>query len=186
MKTRNLVAGVAAFVVVGLMAACGAEPEGGDAVYVVQVARVSGDGNVTVVSERQITASQERAENAARSAGTMPVRVTGNSGGDLSLESVNSDSGCAANDNWLYDQSGQMGNKICLYGTSPFTTCASLSSFAHTGGGTWDEYMVSFWTGNEGGYFTCGDLFCPSGGWSYPDVKYTNCDTCRAGICFTN
>lgn len=184
MKTTNLVLSAGVLVALGLGVACSAAPKSDDdELYVVQVARVNADGTITMVSERTITAAQEREENAARLAGLLTVRATHS--GDLSLDSVNSDSSCAANDNWIYDQQNQMGNRLCLYGTAPFTTCTSMSNFAHPGGGTWNSYVQSFWTGNENGYFQCVDLFCPSAGWA-TFTKYNGCSTCAATICFSN
>lgn len=184
MKMRGLALGFGIAVVLGLSVACGSAPQASDDdVFTVQVARVNADKSVTIISERQITRAQEIQENEARKSGALPVRGRDSAG--LTIDSVNTDSNCAASDNWIYDQQNEQGNRLCLYGTNP-TTCAAMNSFSHPGGGNWQQYLQSFYTGNETGYFECGDLFCPSSGSWATYTKYNLCATCDYTICFTD
>jgi hypothetical protein len=185
MKMRGVALGFGIAAVVALSVACGSAPQAGDDdVFTVQVARVNADKSVTIISEHQITRAQEIQENEARKNGTLPVRGRDSAG--LSIDSVNTDSNCAGSDNWLYDQTGDQGNRLCLYGTNP-TTCAAMNTFPHPGGGNWQNRVASFYTGSETGYFECGDLFCPSSGsWAaYTDYS-PGCATCSYTICFTD
>jgi hypothetical protein len=188
MKTSSL-AVVAAMSAMALGTACGSNPDesDGDQVFTRTIAQVQPDGTVVWGRTEQVTASQQRAEGQARLAGgSHSVDVSGRSNG-LTTQSVNSDSECADADNWLFSNNNWSGNELCLYGTSPFTTCASLSSFSYPGGGDWQYKVESFYTGGESGYFTDGDLVCPStGSWTTYTQYGTTCATSSAGICFTD
>ena len=86
---------------------------------------------------------------------------------------------------WIYDQGSLKGNRLCLYGTSPFTTCALMSSFPD-GTGNWAFKADSFYTGNENGYFNDGEIDCPGAGWATYTQYLTGCATAAYAVCFTN
>jgi hypothetical protein len=91
----------------------------------------------------------------------------------------------AGSDNWLYDQENFTGNELCLYGSGGYQ-CAAMSSFPRGSGGNWQFEVYSYWTGNETGYFTDGDINCPGAGWSTYTEYPGGAANCSYGICFSD
>jgi len=93
-----------------------------DTVYTETIVSRKADGTVEI-QERPITLAQELAQNEARKAGGVELSVVGSNAVDP---------GCAVTSEWLYDQPGFVGNRICF--SHPMYNCEShdISLFTRT------------------------------------------------------
>jgi hypothetical protein len=155
-------------------------------VYTRTIAHLNADGTVASIKVVPVTASEQREEASVRLAARQnKILPSAGEGSGLSVQGVNSDSSCAGSDNWLYDQENFTGNELCLYGSGGYQ-CAAMSSFPRGSGGNWQFEVYSYWTGNETGYFTDGDINCPGAGWSTYTEYPGGAANCSYGICFSD
>ena len=175
-----------------LATACGSGPQNSgddDEVYMRTIAQINPDGTVAWTRMEPVTASQQREDkqHVLRSRAAK-LNVPGPSGSSPHILTVNSDSSCASADDWLFSNNNYTGNELCLYGTSPFTTCGFLGNFAYPGGGNWEFKQLSYWTGSrKNGLLLGRRRVCPSSGTWGTYTQYSDtCTTASASICFTN
>jgi hypothetical protein len=165
------VAGVCAIGCAGGDVASGA-PGAPDIIYrtIVQLAP---DGSSTQTMEA-ITVAEQQAEIAARAA----LVETSRSGGggkahSQALPTLGVDTGCAAADLWLFDQSNLAGNELCLFKAASDdmawldlgTRCRTLRFCLGPGDGTgtWANEVRSLWAGADPGSLqSCTNTLCTS------------------------
>src|SRR5262249_36143736 len=119
-------------------------PVADDASFTETAVVVHADGTRTV-TQQPLTAAKEREQNAARatyfaSRGQAKVIL---------------DSACAPRSFWLYDQPGEVGNRICFWGEDPYNTNggpAPLADYTRPDGSTWQIRSGSIASGCQQGW----------------------------------